>query len=154
MHLFLLLPLTSPLNLLLDLRGLALPPGDAVKTLSQSLYPDENFENCPDPFLDCLSIGGGGAIEGIDLDVGGFTSDVKAPICGVNSPVHGCVCTTANGNSVMLCGQGASNWGLDPTRALGSVHVIKEDADNDRVLRAIEGIRAGKVVVVEDGEER
>lgn len=148
-----LLPLHAfGLNLLLDLRGISLSPGDAVLSLSKSLYPTIDFKNS-DPFIDCLSIGGGGAIEGVDLDVGGLNKDLDSPLCNADYPVHGCLCDTASGNSIMLCGQGARKWGVDPTRALADVHMVKEDADNDSVLKAVQGIRAGKVIVVEDGEK-
>mmetsp|Transcript_22005 Transcript_22005/g.45846 ORF Transcript_22005/g.45846 Transcript_22005/m.45846 type:complete len:269 (-) Transcript_22005:35-841(-) len=139
------------LNLLLDLRGISLSPGDAVLSLSKSLYPTKHFPES-DPFIDCLSIGGGGAIEGVDLDVGGLNKELDSPLCNVDYPVNGCLCDTASGNSIMLCGQGARKWGVDPTRALADVHVVKEDADNDSVLKAVEGIRAGKAIVDEDGE--
>lgn len=160
---------TTSLNLLLDLRGLSLSPGDAVLKLSRSLYPTTKFDD-EDPFLDCLSIGGGGAIEGVDLNVGGFSDDGRSASSGGSSevsdaqprsanfnsdyPIHGCICDTSTGvSTLMLCGQGATRWGVNPNRGMGGLHCIKEDADNDTVLRAVEGIRAGKVVLVEDPEK-
>ncbi|GMH60318.1 hypothetical protein TrST_g5639 [Triparma strigata] len=144
--------LLSP-SLFLDLRNTDIAPSIALTSLESSLKGLE-YETPVNPLLDAMAIGAGGALEGVDVSVGGLESVDDAQLTsGPTSLIDGCLTLGEQGSlKCVLTNSGRLRWKAANTTFM-NVYEMQDQMNPNEVLKAVSAMSLDQVVLANGGNE-